>query len=129
MKPNRNKWSFKHEFHPNIFPSTMIEAKCGMCGHLSYFVTRGFYQSANYCSYCGAKMSEEEADHGNPADISADCDEEGSWEKFAEWYTEEEKKHDLDNDEELWSKMRREEEKSWKKRATVHVYKCHRQKQ
>lgn len=105
MRSNRNKWLFKHEFHPNIFPSTMIEAKCGMCGHLSYFVTIGFYQSANYCSYCGAKMGEEETGHDNTADISLDYDEEESWEKFAEYYAEEEKKHDLDYDEELWAKI------------------------
>lgn len=92
MKSNLNCWSFKHEFYPSTFSTMMIEAECGACKHLSYFVAKGFDQSANYCPYCGAKMSEEEADRDDAADVSADRDEEGSWEKFAEWYTEEEKK-------------------------------------
>lgn len=103
MKSNYNHWSFKHEFYPSTFPAMMIEAECGACGRLSFFVAEGFDQSANYCSYCGAKIGEEEAD------ISLDCAEKGDWDKFADFCA--------------------KEEKSWKKRATVHVYKCHRQKQ
>lgn len=62
MKSNRNCWSFKHEFYPSTFSTMMIEAECGACKHLSYFVAKGFDQSANYCPYCGAKMSEEKPD-------------------------------------------------------------------
>lgn len=109
MKSNCNHWSFKHEFYPSTFPAMMIEAECGACGRVSFFVAEGFDQSANYCSYCGAKMDEEEVDRDNAADISADCDEEESRAKFADYCA--------------------EEEKSWKKCATVHVYKSHRQKQ
>lgn len=54
MKSNYSNWSFKHEFYPSTFSAMMIEAECQKCKHLSYFVAKGFDQSANYCSYCGA---------------------------------------------------------------------------
>lgn len=73
MKSNCNHWSFKHEFYPSTFPTMMIEAECGACGRLSFFVAEGFDQSANYCSYCGALNAATRWTPSRSAEVCLNC--------------------------------------------------------